>query len=95
VVTAVAPRALGEGVIQLGGGRTRIDDVIDPGVGFEVFARPGATVEAGDCLGVVHARSPDAAQTGAAILRASIHVSEGSGPVIVRPLVSHRLGPGD
>ncbi len=55
-VSAVEPRALGKGIVALGGGRTSVDDVIDPGVGFTVHVRPGDQVAAGDPLATVHAR---------------------------------------
>jgi thymidine phosphorylase len=40
VVAEVAPRAVGKGVIALGGGRTRVGEPVDPAVGFHITARP-------------------------------------------------------
>ena len=95
IVTAVAPRKLGEGVIQLGGGRLRMDQEIDLGVGFEVRVRPGQDVTPGDLIGVVHARRPEEALAGAEVLRASVLVGEPGSSVESRPLVSHRIGGAD
>ncbi|MEO7998237.1 MAG: thymidine phosphorylase, partial [Gemmatimonadaceae bacterium] len=41
VIAQVEPRRIGVGVIELGGGRSKVDDTIDPSVGFIVTARPG------------------------------------------------------
>ncbi|MEO5579205.1 MAG: thymidine phosphorylase, partial [Gemmatimonadaceae bacterium] len=49
-VTGIAPRAIGYGVIALGGGRRTMEDTVDPGVGFVISAKPGDRVEAGDVL---------------------------------------------
>lgn len=92
VVTRVAPRVLGEGVVLLGGGRLRMDQSIDAGVGFEVRVRPGDDVSVGDLIGVVHARLPEEARAGLQILRESVSVGEAGSFVEARPLVSHRLG---
>jgi pyrimidine-nucleoside phosphorylase len=92
IVAEVEPRALGLGVVRLGGGRTRIDDVIDPSVGFVVDARPGDRVAPGDRLGTVHARDAHGIGAGARILRDAIRLGEEPSP---RPLVSHRIGADD
>src|SRR2546430_590489 len=44
VIQRVDPRIIGYGVIALGGGRTRMEDTIDPSVGFVVSAQPGDRV---------------------------------------------------
>ena len=90
-VIRVAARALGDGVVALGGGRRRVEDAIDPGVGFEVLVEPGDEVSAGDPLGVVHARTVADAAVGARVLTDSVIVGE-TEDVALRPLVSHRLG---
>lgn len=55
--------ALGVGrlVRELGGGRFREDDRIDPAVGLNRLVAVGDRVEAGDVLCVIHARHEDAA----------------------------------
>src|SRR6185437_6296303 len=45
-VARVEPRAIGRGIVEMGGGRTKVDDVIEPAVGFVITARPGDWVEA-------------------------------------------------
>jgi len=93
-VAAVRPRSLGYGVIALGGGRRRVEDAIDPGVGFEVLVRPGDVVTAGDSIGVVHARTGAGAAEGARILSACVRIGDDGVAPSLRPLVSHRLGGG-
>jgi pyrimidine-nucleoside phosphorylase len=41
VVAQVEPKTVGRGVIALGGGRTRVEDAVDPTVGFVITARRG------------------------------------------------------
>jgi pyrimidine-nucleoside phosphorylase len=90
VVTSVAPRPVGEALVRLGGGRARMQDRIDPAVGFIITAKPGDAVTAGTPLATVHARDDASASTGLAALRASITIGDelGSPPL---PLVSHRV----
>ena len=93
VVAHVAARTLGEGIIRLGGGRVRLEEVIDPGVGFQVFARPGEALAVGDVLGIVHARTPRDAELGRDILLSAVTMErEGTSVPSIRPLVSHRIG---
>ena len=92
VVTRVAPRELGWAVVELGGGRRVLGDQIDPGVGFVVHVTPGDPVAAGDVLGEVHASDDRGARTGSRAMLGAVAI--GDGPVVARPLVSHRVGPG-
>ena len=89
-VTGVAPRALGEGVVALGGGRRRMSDELDLAVGFELAVAVGDEVAVGDPLGTVHASDVDGARKGARILASAVRIGSGEG-VQLRPLVSHRV----
>jgi len=64
-VTGIATRAIGLAVVELGGGRRRPDDPVDPAVGLTGLLPVGAEVRAGDTLALVHARGEG--QAGAAI----------------------------
>jgi pyrimidine-nucleoside phosphorylase len=55
-VTAVDALALGMLAIELGAGRTRAEQAIDPGAGFELAAVVGARVERGAPLLTIHAK---------------------------------------
>jgi pyrimidine-nucleoside phosphorylase len=88
-VARVEPRAIGRGVTALGGGRTRIDDDVDPAVGFVITAKPGDWVEAGEPLATVFARDRAGIETGRATLRTAIVIADEADPPL--PLVSHRV----
>jgi len=92
IVEEVEPRALGLGVVTLGGGRMRMEDAIDPAVGFEVHVGPGDRLRRGDRLGTVHARDGHGVEEGIRILREAVRFGEEPSP---RPLVSHRIGVDD
>jgi pyrimidine-nucleoside phosphorylase len=89
IVERVAPRALGQTVVELGGGRRAVGDEVDPAVGFILHVAPGDRVEAGDVLGEVHARDARGADVGRSALERSIVVGERAPRS--RPLVSHRV----
>ena len=52
-------RQVGMTVVELGGGRTQPDAIIDPAVGLSNIVRPGTDVSAGERIAVVHARNED------------------------------------
>jgi pyrimidine-nucleoside phosphorylase len=89
VVARVEPRAVGRGIIALGGGRTAIADSVDPAVGFVITARPGDWVESGEPLASVYARDRAGIERGRAALRSAIVIADEAGPPL--PLVSHRV----
>lgn len=88
-VTKVEPRAIGHGIIALGGGRTTMEDTIDPSVGFVITAKPGQEVKAGDELAVVHAWDQDGAETGLSVLMKAIQIGDKPEPFL--SLISHRI----
>ncbi len=88
LVHQVEPRGLGRAVVALGGGRLRMDQEIDPGVGFEMFAHPGLEVAAGERIATVHARDEAGADEGVRAVLASVRVGGDDAP-LRRPLVSH------
>ncbi|MGQ0767335.1 MAG: thymidine phosphorylase [Gemmatimonadota bacterium] len=89
VVAAIEPRAIGRGVIALGGGRSRVEDGIDHSVGFVISARPGDVVRRGEPLATIFARDKTGIAAGAAALGTAITVSDEAEPPL--PLVSHRV----
>ncbi|MDE2981292.1 MAG: thymidine phosphorylase [Gemmatimonadota bacterium] len=90
IVSRIDPRALGYGVIPMGGGRTRQDQDIDPRVGFELCTRVGDQVSRGDPLAIVHGASPDDLFVGARVLEDAVEVADrlGDDPL---PLVLERV----
>lgn len=89
-VREVRPVALGYGVVELGGGRRRIEDRVDPRVGFTLAVRPGDRVERGDPLGEVHAGSPGGLDRGRAVLREAV-VLDLEAPPPSPPLIRERV----
>lgn len=75
-VAAIDTRALGLVVVELGGGRRRSDDRIDPSVGLSALAALGARVEAGSPLAIVHAADEAAAEAAIAAVRAACTLAE-------------------
>jgi pyrimidine-nucleoside phosphorylase len=88
-VARVEPRAVGRGIVALGGGRQRVDDPIDPAAGFVITAKPGDWVEQGEPLATIFARDESGIETGRAALREAITIADEAEPPL--PLVSHRV----
>jgi len=88
-VQTVDPRAIGYGVIALGGGRRNMEDRVDPSVGFVITAKPGNRVTKGQALATIHARSEEDLAVGRSILESAIVIGDSADPPL--PLVSHRV----
>ena len=88
-IARVEPRTVGRGVTSLGGGRTGIDDVVDPSVGFVITARPGDWVQSGEPLATVFARDRAGIETGLAALRQAIVIADEA--ELPLPLITHRV----
>jgi pyrimidine-nucleoside phosphorylase len=88
VVSAVEPRRLGRAIIELGGGRTKVDDDVDPTVGFVITVKPGDPVRAGEPIASVFARDDAGIAVGMQALKEAVTVGE-TGKLSA--LVSHRI----
>lgn len=75
-VTGCDTRAVGLTVIELGGGRRRVEDRIDPAVGFAGILPPGSRVAAGDPVAVVHAADADDADTAVVLLQKAFVIGQ-------------------
>lgn len=84
-VREVDAREIALAALSLGAGRIRAEDAIDPAVGFTRLIKISEPVAAGTPLGVVHARTEDAARVAAHRLAAAIKIGEHPGPAA--PLV--------
>jgi pyrimidine-nucleoside phosphorylase len=89
IVQTVEPRAVGYGVIALGGGRRNMEDKIDPSVGYVITAKPGDKVTKGQPVATIHARTQSDLKIGADALAKAITI--GDAPAQPLPLVSHRV----
>lgn len=88
-VARVEPRAIGRGIIALGGGRTKMEDHVDPSVGFVITARPGDWVELGEPLATIFARDRAGVESGRQSLRQALVIADEADPPL--PLISHRV----
>jgi len=88
-VARVESRGIGRALVALGGGRTRPDDRVDPGVGFVITAKPGDWVERGEPVATIFARDEAGIATGRAALRAAIAIADEADHPL--PLLSHRV----
>ena len=87
-VVGIDVRAVGLAVVELGGGRARAADAIDPAVGLTELAPIGAEVGPDAPLARVHARNADQAEAAGERLRAAYRLAEAplspADPVIER-----------
>ena len=90
VIASMDARALGLVVVELGGGRRRAGDTIDPRVGLSDIRPLGSLLRAGDPLLRVHAASAAQAQAACQSLLASITLADDAppvGPVVIETLI--------
>src|SRR5207245_2757831 len=73
--------ALGRILVELGGGRKRASDTIDPGVGMIFHRKLGARVLAGDPLVTVHYSNPSAITSLEERFHAAVEISGVRKPV--------------
>ena len=89
VIARVEPKPIGRGVTALGGGRTRMDDIVDPSVGFVITAKPGDMVQHAEPLATIFARDRAGVESGLAALRQGIVITDEA--ELPLPLISHRV----
>ena len=89
-VQAIDARTLGLAVVELGGGRRRAEDKVDPAVGLAAVAGVGAEVGPDRPLAIVHARDEPGLLRAAERLRHAYMI--GDAPVTPPDVVQGRLG---
>jgi pyrimidine-nucleoside phosphorylase/thymidine phosphorylase len=75
-VTKVSTAEVGHTIAEAGGGRVRIEDKIDPRVGFVAKMKLGDEVRAGDSIGVVFCDDAARGQAAAARIQAAYEIGE-------------------
>jgi thymidine phosphorylase len=75
-LTGMDTYAVGKAIIELGGGRRRVGEALDLGVGFSEFAAIGTRLDATMPLAVVHAADEASAETAAQALLAACHTAD-------------------
>ncbi len=89
-VVEIDTRAVGLAVVELGGGRARAADEIDPAVGLTELAGLGAAVSASAPLGLIHARDEASAARAMRTLQGAYRI--GDAPPPAAPAVVARIG---
>src|SRR5215813_11983996 len=74
-VARVEPKAIGRGIVEMGG-RARVDDVPDPAVGFVITARPGDWIEAGEPMATIFAHDRAGVTSGRQALRSAFVIAD-------------------
>ncbi len=88
-VATVDAFAIGNAIIELGGGRRAMGDELDLSVGLTEVAPTGSAVDKARPLAVIHASSDDTARLAAAMIRDACEISEG--PPAERPVIYNTL----
>jgi len=73
-ISSIDTKAVGSAVIYLGGGRQRVEDMIDPAVGIAQIANVGQSVDSGIPLAYIHAASESTWERAAALLKSSFQI---------------------
>lgn len=79
-VAAIDARALGYAIVELGGGRRRGGDAIDPRVGLDAMVALGETRRAGEPLARVHAADDASAARAVAAVQAAVTLADSAPP---------------
>jgi thymidine phosphorylase len=77
-VTKVNTSEIGHAIAAIGGGRVRIDDTIDPTVGFIAQARIGESVAEGATIGTVYCRDRSEAKEAARRIQSAYEIGDQS-----------------
>lgn len=90
-ITSVETTEIGHAIAALGGGRVRIEDAIDPTVGFLAEVKIGDQVTAGQKLGVVYSRDQSRAREAVNRIQAAYQIGEeftGILPILIKEVVN-------
>jgi pyrimidine-nucleoside phosphorylase len=89
-IVAIEPRTIGRAVVQMGGGRQRVEATVDPTVGFVISARPGQRVAKGEPLASIYARDDAGLALGHGALDRAVRIEEGKTATML-PLIAARI----
>ncbi len=88
-IESVDAAEIGHVVASIGGGRQRIEDEIDPEVGFASEVKIGDEVRAGDALGLLYCRDEAQARTASERIRAAYKISgeHAHAPTLIKEVI--------
>jgi len=75
-ISRVDTTEIGHAIAAIGGGRVRIEDTVDPTVGFTSELKLGDQVRAGDAIGTVYCADSSAAAEAARRIQAAYHIGD-------------------
>jgi len=75
-ITKVDTTEIGHAIAAIGGGRVRIEDTVDPTVGFTSELKLGDQVRAGEAIGIVYCADPDAAAEASRRIQDAYHIGD-------------------
>jgi len=75
-ITNIDTTEIGHAIAAIGGGRVRIEDAVDPTVGFTSDWKLGDQVSDGETLGIVYCPDPAAAADAARRIQAAYHIGD-------------------
>ena len=90
-ITEIETTEIGHAIAALGGGRVRIEDKIDPTVGFLGEKQIGEKVEKGELLGTVYARDQAKARETVARIQAAYSIGDASDsqrPTLIKEVIN-------
>ena len=82
-IVAVDTEEIGHAIAEAGGGRVRIEDTIDPTVGFVSEVKIGDEVRAGHLIGVVYCARQDRGERAAPRIKAAYKIGD-EAPVVLQ-----------
>jgi len=88
-VATVNTRAIGNAIIELGGGRRQVGEALDHAVGFSDIASAGTELDDNTPLAVIHAASETDAEQAERNLRGAYELD--AGPPVTRPVICEIL----
>ena len=75
-ITSINTTEIGHAIAAIGGGRVRIEDAIDPTVGFMTEAKLGSRIKNGETIGVIYCRDRTKAEDAAERVVAAYQIGE-------------------
>jgi thymidine phosphorylase len=75
-ITKVDTTEIGHAIAAIGGGRVRIEDTVDPTVGFTSELKLGDQVRAGETIGTVYCANASAAAEAARRIQTAYHIGD-------------------
>lgn len=89
-ITTIDTTEIGHAIAAIGGGRVRIEDTVDPTVGFTSELKLGDQVRAGETIGLVYCADSAAATEAALRIKASYHIGESpvETPKLVKEIIN-------